>query len=165
MSVHIKLTKLARRENRPNGECPLGEMIEGYTVWGHCSDLPKCGEIFNMSRYKRNEVLAFGLFNTSVIQEIHQSIRLPTLLVTENSLYELEVLRVEPSIRNQPVFKPHMNKEVFMENVSSWYLALYDALEKDGFTFASVKEDDAFHDSIMLFLEETFNWPDYASHN
>jgi hypothetical protein len=165
MSIHIKLTKLARLPDRPNGDSPIGEMTEGYTVWGHCIDMPKCGEVFNMTRYKRNDVLAYGLFNTSVIQEVHYGLNKPTLLVTENSVYELEVINVEVSIRNKPLFKPVMNKEIYMDTLSSMYLAAYAVLEAEGYTFASVEEDDAFHDTMMLFLEETFNWPDYASYN
>ena len=165
MSIHIKVTKLAGLEGRPNGESPIGSIEEGYTVWGFCKELPKVGQYFGMKRYKRNDVMADGVFTTSLIKEILQRHGQPTLIKTENSVYEYEILRIEPSITNQPIFKPLMNKDICMEQVSSLVLRVYDELEKEGFTFGSVDEDNAFHDSLTLFFEETFNWPDYASYN
>lgn len=70
-----------------------------------------------------------------------------------------------PSITNQPVFKPKTNRQVTMEDLRSATVAFYDALEKRGIMFENIEDDDKFHDSFYLFLEESFNWPDYTNHN
>ena len=52
-----------------------------------------------------------------------------------------------------------------MEDLRAAYLAFYDALEKRGVNFASVQDDDGFHDNFFLYLEEAFGWPEYKSFN
>lgn len=71
-----------------------------------------------------------------------------------------------PSITNQPLFKPKMvGREITMEDIRAAHIAFYEVLEKRGIKFASVEEDDRFYDSMRLFLEESFNWPDYGNYN
>jgi len=52
-----------------------------------------------------------------------------------------------------------------MEDIIAAQSAFYDVLEKRGLCFASVENDDKFFESHRLFLEESFNWPDYNSYN
>lgn len=52
-----------------------------------------------------------------------------------------------------------------MEDLNAAKAAFYDALQARGLDFVSIEEDDKFHDSLSLFLEETFHWPDYNSFN
>lgn len=70
-----------------------------------------------------------------------------------------------PSITKQPLFRPKLNREVSMEQLRHAYVAFVNALDPDENLFASIPDDDGFHDSMWLFLEESFGWPDYASHN
>lgn len=70
-----------------------------------------------------------------------------------------------PSITHQPIFKPKMNRQMSMEQLRRAQLAFVQTLESQGITFASNEDDDGFWKSFDLFTEETFNWPDYASHN
>lgn len=70
-----------------------------------------------------------------------------------------------PSITKQPVFRPKMSRDVTMEDIIAAQCAFYDVLEKRNLNFESVEEDDKFFESHRLFLEESFNWPDYNSYN
>jgi len=70
-----------------------------------------------------------------------------------------------PSITKQQVFRPKLNREVYMEDLIPAKVDFMDALEARGVKFASNEEEDKFYDSLTLFLEESFGWPDYASHN
>lgn len=70
-----------------------------------------------------------------------------------------------PSITNQPVFRPVTNREVYMEDLMTAKVAFMDALESRGLKCVSLEEEDKFYDSLGLFLEESFGWPVYASHN
>lgn len=71
-----------------------------------------------------------------------------------------------PSITKQPLYRAKLkNKEITMEQLRTVSIAVFDALEKEGIHFVSDVEEDKFHDSLNLFLEETFNWPDYVSFN
>lgn len=70
-----------------------------------------------------------------------------------------------PSITAQPVFRPEMTKVISMEDLRAAKLAFYNALQDRQIYFATVEEDNKFHDSFSLFLEESFNWPDYHSYN
>ena len=70
-----------------------------------------------------------------------------------------------PSITKQDVFRPEMARVVSMEDVNYAKSALFAALLKRDLHFSSVEEDDKFHDSLSLFLEESFNWPDYNNFN
>lgn len=70
-----------------------------------------------------------------------------------------------PSITKQPVFHPEMTRVVSMEDLNAAKAAFYDALQARGLDFVSIEEDDKFHDSLSLFLEESFHWPDYNSFN
>ena len=69
------------------------------------------------------------------------------------------------SITEVGIFRPKTTREVSMEDLRHAYLAFYDALEKRGVNFASVQDDDGFHDNFFLYLEEAFGWPEYKSFN
>ena len=70
-----------------------------------------------------------------------------------------------PSITKQPLFRPKLKHDVSMEQLCSAYVAFIRDLEQHGEVFSSLEDDNGFHDSMWLFLEESFNWPDYARHN
>lgn len=70
-----------------------------------------------------------------------------------------------PSITTQPVFRPKTSREVHMEDISAAQVALFDKLDQRGIKFATLDDENRFWDSLSLFLEESFGWPDYASHN
>ena len=70
-----------------------------------------------------------------------------------------------PSITKQPVFRPRMSRDVTMEDIIAAQCAFFEALEKRNLNFESVEEDDKFYESLRLFLEESFNWPDHNSYN
>lgn len=50
-----------------------------------------------------------------------------------------------------------------MEDIGSCQLAFFDALQKRGIEIPP-EDENTFWDSMRLFLEESFNWPDYRSH-
>lgn len=52
-----------------------------------------------------------------------------------------------------------------MEQLCSAYVSFMNDLDPRDDLFVSNEEDTKFHDSMWLFLEESFGWPDYASHN
>lgn len=68
-----------------------------------------------------------------------------------------------PSITKRPVFRPKTNKVVYMEDIGAAKVALIDALAKRGIEMTP-EEENLFWDSLGLFLEESFNWPDYRAH-
>jgi hypothetical protein len=70
-----------------------------------------------------------------------------------------------PSITKQAVFRPKMTRDVTMEDIIAAQSAFFAELEKRNLNFESVEEDDKFYESLRLFLEESFNWPDYNSYN
>ena len=71
-----------------------------------------------------------------------------------------------PSIINRQLIRPKMaGCEVYMEDIRAAHVAFYETLEQRGIKFASAEEDDKFYSSMRLFLEESFNWPDYANCN
>lgn len=70
-----------------------------------------------------------------------------------------------PSITKQPVFRPRTNREVSMEDLTHAKVAFMDALEERGVKCVSNEEEDKFYDSLGLFLEESFGWPEWRSHN
>lgn len=70
-----------------------------------------------------------------------------------------------PSIVKKGVVKAEVNREVFMEDVIDAKLALMDTLESKGIRFSSAEAENDFYDNLSLFLEESFNWPDYRHHN
>lgn len=70
-----------------------------------------------------------------------------------------------PSITKQPVFRPKMNREVYMEDLRTAKVVFMETLEERGLKFDSEAQADLFYASLGLFLEESFNWPDYASYN
>jgi hypothetical protein len=72
---------------------------------------------------------------------------------------------ITPSIRNKPVFKPQTNREVYMEDVRRIKQALMQELHKCGIEISSEKDEDQFYANLGLFLEESFNWPDYKNYN
>ncbi len=69
-----------------------------------------------------------------------------------------------PSITNQPIFQPPTNREVYMEDIIRMKLALFREMAALKITM-QVKDEDKFNDSFSLFLEESFNWPDFKNHN
>jgi len=76
------------------------------------------------------------------------------------------IMNKTPSVTDRPLFKPKMvGREVIMEDIIAAHIAFYEVLEKRGIKFASVEEDDRFNQSMRLFLEESFNWPDYGNYN
>jgi hypothetical protein len=68
-----------------------------------------------------------------------------------------------PSIRDNAIFKPEMTKPVAMEDISAMILTLCKSMEKQGFDFKSTEDNDKFFTSLQLFLEETFNYPDFRN--
>jgi hypothetical protein len=70
-----------------------------------------------------------------------------------------------PSITKQPVFRPELTKPISMEDLRAAQLAFYNALQDRQIYFATVEDDNKFYESMSLFLEESFNWPDYHSYN
>ncbi len=70
-----------------------------------------------------------------------------------------------PSITKQPLFRPKTNRDAYMEDLMHAKVAFMDALDQRGLKCVSNAEEDRFYDSLSLFLEESFGWPDYASHN
>lgn len=70
-----------------------------------------------------------------------------------------------PSITKQPLVRPKLSREISMEQLCSAYVAFVNSLDPRDDLFASDEESNKFHDSMWLFLEESFGWPDYASHN
>ncbi len=70
-----------------------------------------------------------------------------------------------PSIIGQPLFRPKLIREISMEQLRSAYVSFMEDLDPKGNLFESAIDDDGFHDSMWLFLEESFGWPDYHSHN
>jgi hypothetical protein len=69
------------------------------------------------------------------------------------------------TIKDVGVYKPETTREVTMEDIDHALVAFYDALQSRGINFTSVEEDNKFHDNFMLYLEETFKWPEYTSFN
>lgn len=58
-----------------------------------------------------------------------------------------------------------MSRVISMEMLRSAYVAFMESLDPKDDLFVSVSESDGFHDSMWLFLEESFNWPDYHGFN
>lgn len=52
-----------------------------------------------------------------------------------------------------------------MEDVKRMSLALINKMDSDLKISMSIEDEDKFYDSLSLFLEESFNWPDYKNHN
>ena len=51
-----------------------------------------------------------------------------------------------------------------MEDVRRMALALMLEMGKSNIQIEQ-KDEDEFYESLSLFLEESFNWPDYSSYN
>lgn len=69
-----------------------------------------------------------------------------------------------PSITKRSLVRPRLNRPVSMEQLRSAYVAFMNSLDPLD-DLMSNEESDKFHDSMWLFLEKSFGWPDYASHN
>ena len=69
-----------------------------------------------------------------------------------------------PSITKQPVFRPKLNREISLEDLNTAKLAFFDSLSRQGYEM-DVENENAFWDSMGLFLEESFGWPDYVGFN
>ena len=68
-----------------------------------------------------------------------------------------------PSIRDNAIFKPEMTKPVAMEDIDSIILNICNVMDARGFDFKSTEDNDKFFASLSLFLEESFNYPDYRN--
>jgi len=68
------------------------------------------------------------------------------------------------SIRNQPIFKPETNREVYMEDVTRMKLALMKEMACSNISMG-IEDENKFYNSLSFFLEESFNWPDYKKFN
>jgi len=64
---------------------------------------------------------------------------------------------------NVRAFRPIVSRKPTMSEVNKMVLAAYEVLDKNGITFENVQEDNQFFDSISLFLEESFDWPEHTS--
>lgn len=96
MKTHVKVTKLERLPDRPDGDLigidERGKITEGYWIKGHCSKLPTRGERFHVDRYERNGIKIIGDFTTSPVVLTSHTDDGKTQFKTENSIYEVEVL-------------------------------------------------------------------------
>ena len=68
-----------------------------------------------------------------------------------------------PSINDGPVFKPQMTKPIAMEDIQSIITQLASYMSDKSFDFKSTEDNDKFFTSLQLFLEETFNYPDFRN--
>lgn len=95
MSTHIRLTKITRLPDRPDGDIhTLTENLpitEGYTIKGFAPDRPIIGKRFYVDRYERNGTSIEGAFSTSPVQGFDKRDGY-TLITTENSVYRMEEL-------------------------------------------------------------------------
>lgn len=95
MSTYVKVTKLERLPDRPNGQLvavdKTSEITEGYWLIGYTDRMPTIGERFVVERHNRNGVEALGEFSTSPVEafDTHDSwIEIRTL----NSVYRIDLL-------------------------------------------------------------------------
>lgn len=95
MSTHIRLTKITRLPDRPDGDLYTLDNWQpiqiDYTIKGHHSVAPKIGERFHVERYERNGVKILGDFSTSPVQSIEYGEK-TMLITTQNSVYKMEEL-------------------------------------------------------------------------
>lgn len=95
MKTHIRLTKVTRLPDRPDGDLYTLDnwqsITEGYSIKGHYSVAPKVGERFHVERYERNGVKMLGDFSTSPVVSIEYG--KTTLITTQNSVYLMEESR------------------------------------------------------------------------
>jgi hypothetical protein len=92
---HIRLTKTGDK-----GTYPDHPIFEGYTVWGHCQELPEVGKVFQVVRYRRNDVEMLGVMTTSIVEVVGEKIEVSEYcgclafltFETANSLYRLDFL-------------------------------------------------------------------------
>lgn len=61
--------------------------------------------------------------------------------------------------------KLSLSRKVYMEDIECISASVYDALNKRDIWFNSVTSDDSFHKSLMEFLQERFDYPDYKIHD
>lgn len=100
MKTHIRLTKVTRLPDRPNGDLlpadshtERGAIVEGYAIKGFYSEPPTIGKHFHVDRYERNGVQIQGMFSTSLVYGLHKKDGY-TLITTENSVYRMEELEL-----------------------------------------------------------------------
>jgi hypothetical protein len=95
MSTHIRLTKITKLPDRPDGDLYTLDNWQpiqvDYTIKGHYFVAPKVGERFNVVRYERNGASVLGDFSTSPVQSIEYGERV-VLITTQNSVYRMEEL-------------------------------------------------------------------------
>jgi hypothetical protein len=61
--------------------------------------------------------------------------------------------------------KLSLSRPVYMEDLEAVTFAVYETLNKRDIWFNSVTSDDDFHRSLIEFLEQRFNYPNYNNHN
>jgi len=98
MKTHIRLTKITRLPDRPNGDLmpadshtERGAIVEGYTIRGFYTEPPTIGKRFCVDRYERNGVKIEGEFSTSPVDGFDRKEGY-ILITTENSVYRMEEL-------------------------------------------------------------------------
>lgn len=96
MTTHVKVTKLTRLPDRPDGVVISWEqsdlaITEGYWVRGWANDAPKVGTRFVVDRYERSGVQMRGEFVTTAVEEVTE-IEGGWTIRTANSIYRVERL-------------------------------------------------------------------------
>jgi len=98
MKTHIRLTKVTRLPDRPDGDLmpsdlsiERGAIIEGYTIMGFYTEPPTIGKRFCVDRYERNGVKIEGEFSTSPVWDVEVKGD-KTAITTQNSIYLMEEL-------------------------------------------------------------------------
>lgn len=96
MSTPVKVTKLSRLPNRPEGDLLAidhsAKITEGYWLKGVCTQMPQIGEVFYVERHEQNGVKISGDFNTSPVRSIQPNDDGTLVVGTENSVYLVETL-------------------------------------------------------------------------
>lgn len=57
------------------------------------------------------------------------------------------------------------NREIYMEDVERITADVFKSLNDNNIQFDSIVDDNNFHDRLRVFLEESFDFPDYRNHN
>lgn len=96
MNRAIRLTKLTRLPDRPNGDLYSvdghSSITEGYTILGTIDRMPKVGERFLVARTERNGIQMLGDFSTSPVVAIELEDDLVVVFKTQNSIYRMDIL-------------------------------------------------------------------------
>lgn len=98
MKTHIRLTKVTRLPDRPDGDLlpadshtERGAIVEGYTIKGFYSEPPAIGKRFYVDRYERNGIKVEGEFSTSPVWDVEVKGD-KTAITTQNSIYLMETI-------------------------------------------------------------------------